>query len=1727
MKQNKGTSLSKNDLHKILVEWNDTAADYPTDQCLHQLFEDQAAKYPDNIAVQYEGSALTYSEMNHRANQLAHYLQSQGVGPETLVGLFMERSLEMIIAIYGVLKAGGAYVPLDPEYPADRLAYIIAETQPPLLLTQAHLSQKLSKNDSKMICLDAQWEIIAKEESVNLDSGVTPENLIYVIYTSGSTGKPKGVMNTHRGVYNRIYWMKDSYGPNSSDRFLQTTPFSFDASITELFLPFAVGAELLVARPQGQKDSAYLIGLIRSKKITTLDCVPSLLRILLEERDIAACQSIKRVFCGGEALPSSLQNKFFEVLPASSLYNLYGPTEAAVDVIHWACVQDSDHQKVPIGTPIANTQIYILDAQLNPVPIGTSGELHIGGIQVARGYLNRSDLTAERFILDPFSDQDGARLYKTGDLARYLPDGTIEFLGRMDHQVKIRGFRIELGEIEIVLGGHPDVQQAEVIAYEYAAGDESLIAFFSADRQDENLAEELRFYLKKKLPVYMIPSDFILLDEMPRLPNGKTDRKALNSTIQSRRLTENYVDPFTRVEKILAEMWRKILHIDRVGIRNNFFNLGGHSLLATQLISRIRDQYKVNLTMADLYSSGTIEKLAKKIERTPKTSGDDHIPSITRVPRSGDEPVSFPQERVVFISTLSPDSLAYNTQAKIHFTGELNMDALNHALNEIVERHEIYRTTFHIVDGHVRQRVHPPWQVQVPVSDLLSYPESQRAAYCDKVIDAEIKQTFTIDKLPLIRWLLYKLGPTDHILLLTEHHLVHDGISFGLFISELKTLYTIFCNHKASPLEVPTIQFVDFASWQRQWFKSARLQPLLTFWKKQLESPLPQLELPTDNPRPTRQSFQGTEVELILSPRLSNALRELNRKENSTLFITMLTAFYALLCHYTHQEDIIVGTGIANRRFKEIENLIGMIVNTLALRIRFSASQTFKQLLDEVKKTVFDADAHQDLPFEKLVEELRLERDLSRNPVFQVLFAFHDGQVPELRLPGLNGKVEYLHNGSAKFDINVIVIPWAEQLAGLDAVDVEQSILVKWEYATDIFKKSTIQRMKEHYRNILEEIVSNVEMQVGQLNLMRESERRQLLVEWNSTATDYPNNKSVHQLFEICVTQHPNNIAVVYEENYLTYAALNSKANQMAHHLIQQGVGPDILVGICMEHSLELIVGILGILKAGGAYMPIDPSYPAERQTFMIEDSQMAVLLTQKTITIHLPKNKPNVICIDQDWEKIETESIRNPDITTMPESLIYINYTSGSTGRPKGVAIPHRAVTRLIFGIDCVTLDEKRKILHMAPISFDASTFEIWGALLHGGQCVLCPVSLPTPGEIQKILQQYKIDTLWLTAAFFNLIIDEKPEALAGVKQLITGGEALSIPHVRKALTALPNTQIINGYGPTESTTFATCYPIPKTLDNAIASIPIGRPIGNTQCYILNELLRPVPIGVTGELYIGGSGLARGYLNRPELTAEKFIPNPFSSKSTSYLYKTGDMVRFLADGNIEFLRRMDHQIKIRGFRVELGEIESVLKQHSTVRDAVVLMREDKPGDKRLVAYIVYDQEDIPSPHDLNIFIKEKVPGYMVPAAFVPMDALPLTPNGKLDRNTLIKPDWSQQSTNTYLAPRTPLEEELSEIWRDLFQIERVGIHSNFFEIGGHSLLALQLLSRLRSFFQVEIPLKTLFEAPTIAELSLQIIKITAQQTDDDFLSLLESVEGLTEEEALSKIDNKSGRHNK
>lgn len=1526
---------------------------------IHRLFEAQVNQYSEAIALQaYEelasssqGERLTYQDLNDRANQLAHFLQSYGVKPDTAVGLCVDRSFDLVISVLAILKAGGAYLPLDPSYPVERLHYMMENAQAPLLLTQSHLLPCLPSGSIPTICLDTEAQTIAQHSKTNPNSTVAAEHLAYVIYTSGSTGRPKAVAMPHAPLVNLIQWQQQS-SVTAGAKTLQFTPISFDVSFQEIFATLTTGGTLVLISDTNRRDPRELLKCLNQTQIARL----FLPFVALQHLADAVCDTgtfpshLREVITAGEQLRiTPAIAHWFSQMPDCTLHNHYGPSETHVVTAYTMQGAPSEWERLPpIGQAIANTEIYLLDQQLQPVSEGTEGELYIGGMCLAREYLNRPDLTQQRFIPHPLAPQSTERLYKTGDLACYLPDGNLKYLGRADQQVKIRGFRVELGEIEAVLEQHPAVQEAVAIAREDNSR-QHLIAYVvvTPDLTEHDigrLPKQLRQFLKTQLPDYMLPHSMMVLEQLPLTPSGKVDRLRLPMPPYQPEV-ESFALPRTPTEITLARIWADVLGLQHIGIDDDFLELGGHSLLATQVMSRIRDALGIELSLRCFFEAPTVRQLAETIV-TPQAS-DTALPPLEPAPRDTDLPLAYVQEPLWLLDQLMPKHPFYSVPEAFRIEGLLDVQALEQSFQAIVDRHEAVRTNFWIVDGKPVQVIRPavPFRLNVvhlaPQAIALSQPITQQDTELGRLILEESRRPFDLTQDLLLRATLFSMSNTEHIIFINLHHIVCDGWSLSILLHELSTVYQSYVFHTSISLPALKIQYADFAVWHRQWLQDSLGEQQLAYWKQKLAGLPPMLQLPTDYARPLTTRYRGARHFLSLPNQVSQRLKQLSQHEGATLFMTLLGAFQTLLFHYSGQDDIAIGSLLANRHHPDLEALIGFFANTIVLRTDLSGQPTFRELLQRVRETTLEAYAHQDLPFEQLVRSLQPDRELNQNPLVQVVFNLQNTRTAAWGIPGVALTQLAVDNQTVKFDLF------------LELTETPIGLIGYFEYNTDLFHKDTIARLAEHFQILLDKIVANPDQKLSEFSLLTPTEQQQLH-DWNQTQATIP-SVCIHQLFEAQVKRTPDAIAVEFAGRSLTYRELNDRSNQLAHSLQTRGVKPETLVGICVERSLEMVIGLLGILKAGGAYVPLDPTYPQERLAFMLEDSGVPVLLTQQGLVKKLPTHTAQVICLDTDWEPIAIAPQDNPISGVTPDHLAYTIYTSGSTGKPKGVQIEHRALTNFLHSMQQQPgLTAQDVLLSVTTISFDIAALELYLPLIVGARLVLVSREVASnAAQLTRALQQSEATVMQATPATWRLLMAGGWQGDRRLK-LLCGGEAL--PR-ELANQLLPRCQSLwNLYGPTETTIWSALHAV-EPGDEPVA---VGRAIANTQIYILNShshnVLNPVPVGVPGEVFIGGDGLARGYFNRPDLTAERFIWGQLNG-ATIRLYRTGDLGRYRPDGTLEILGRVDHQVKIRGFRIELGDIEAALNQHLSIREAVVVAREDQPGDKRLVAYVVPKSE--------------------------------------------------------------------------------------------------------------------------------------------------------------------------
>ncbi|AGZ31588.1 non-ribosomal peptide synthetase [Burkholderia pseudomallei] len=1707
--------LPSEERHRLLVEWNDTAADYPQDQCLHRLFEAQAARHPDTIALIADGEPVGYAELNRRANRLARHLSARGLQPDQRVAICIDRGIDMVVAMLAVLKAGGAYVPLDPAYPSERLDYLLRDCAPVALLTHARLGASmqtrlvlaLARLDTGCALIDLESDAGAWRHERDDDpppSGLTPRHLAYVIYTSGSTGQPKGVMVEHRSVCNLVAWHAGAFDVGTGCRSASVAGVAFDATTWEVWAALCNGGCLSLAPGDAASDPQALLRWWRAQELDV-----GFLVTPLAELAYATGQSnagMRTLLIGGDRLsrwPDSMP-------PGQMLVNNYGPTEATV-VATSGRLQPGEATP-PIGRPIANTRVYVLDAWLRPAPIGVAGELYIGGVQVARGYLNRPELTRERFIDDPFVA--GGRLYKTGDLARWRTDGSLEYLGRNDFQVKIRGFRIELGEIEAQLAKVADVREVVVLARDSAAEvhdsatehatpnapspspetttataaatatataiEKRLVAYYTGDAD----VVALRAQAAQHLPSYMVPSAYVRLDAWPLTPNGKLDRRALPAPADDAYARAEYEAPQGAKEEALAAIWRDLLHVERVSRHDNFFELGGHSLLAVQLVSRLRQALSVEVALGTVFDAPVLSALAERLE----AENTAVLPPIPLTPRDGRIALSLAQQRLWFLTQLEGVSEAYHMSGAVRLDGPLNREVLQRALNRIVMRHEALRTCFVREEGEPIQVIQPHADLTVSYHDLreaesIRHEAGNREQRAKNLSQAHASAPFDLSRDLPVRVLLLQLADEAHVVQVVMHHIASDGWSVGVLLQELSALYGSLIAEQGDPLAPLPLQYADYAAWQRRWLASGQLEKQGAFWQTNLSGAPTLLELPTDRPRPPKQSHAGASVEVKLGAALSERVKRLSQRHGVTPYMTLLSSWAAVLSRLSGQEEVVIGSPVAGRNRTEVEALIGFFVNTLALRLDLSSEPTVGELLKRTKAQVLSAQAHQDLPFDQVVERVKPPRSTAHPPLFQVMFDWHNTPARALTMPGLTVSVASTETTTSQYDL---VLSMQER---------NGDIVGHLNYATALFDEQTARRYARYWRRLLEGMTAgSANVSVARLPLLDEAEREQVVHEWNATERAYPIRQCIHQLFEAQAARTPNAIAIAIGDERVTYAALNASANRLARHLRALGVVADTRVAVCIERGAPMVIALLAIWKAGGAYVPLDPAYPRERIAYMLRDSAPIAVLTSRAsrdlVASHLPDRAPLVV-IDAaacPWDALSGDDLDPNDIELNATHLCYVIYTSGSTGQPKGVMIEHRnLVNYTLDAIRWFGLGPGETVLQQNSLNFDLSLEEIVPALSSGAALAPAVELFGAGGSARG--HSARPTMIHLTAAHWQQLVGEwhragaRPAAaLEGVRLVNVTGDALS-PHKLEQWDAIrpAHTRLINTYGPTEIT--ISCSAAYVRHAPGMSRVSIGRPFANSRMYLLDARGEPVPVGVTGELYIGGDGVARGYLNRPELSAERFVDDPF--RPGSRMYKTGDLACRRGDGEIEFVGRNDFQVKVRGFRVELSEVETRLAAVDGVQEIAVLAREDAPGEKRLVAYYTGAAEMAA----LRECAARDLPAYMMPAAYVCLPALPLTPNGKLDRNALPPPAHDADSNRGYEAPQGDIEETLARIWEQLLERERVGRHDNFFDLGGHSLLTVSLIERMRQA-DLHADVAALFTTSTLAELAACTTKL-------------------------------------
>ncbi len=1670
--------LSENERKKILYEWNNSKISVPGNLFVHNLIEKNAAEIPGKTAVKYENSILTYSGLNNEANRLAYEL-IKNVKPEDKVAVYLERSIDIFPAVLGVMKSGAAYLPMDTLYPAERIQFMLKDSDAKVIVTNRKSAKSLPQNNLDKIFIDDLGSAVSSLPNPKVN--INEENLVYTIYTSGSTGTAKGVGITHRNLLN-IYlsWEEDYKLKEEVNVHLQMANFTFDVFTGDFVRALCSGGMLVAAPRDILLDGKELFNLIQTEQIKIAEFVPAVLRNLINylAENGKTLSSINTLIAGSDVWYVNEYKKFKTYLNSGTrVINSFGLTECTIDSSFYESEDINLHNDfvIPIGKSFANTSLLILDENFNLVPPGVKGELFITGTGIARGYLNNPAMTAEKFLPNSFGDLHGERIYRTGDAAKYLKDGNVEFIGRIDNQIKIRGFRVELGEIEAELIKLPGIKSA-VVTVVYSNNIQKLAAYVIAGNSELDRFS-LREQLLARLPEYMIPSAFVVLEKFPLSSNGKIDRKLLpppDSDELQGELENLYVAPKNSLEENITAIWKDVLDIDGIGIRHNFFVIGGHSLLATQIISRIKDEYNIELPLRKLFEDPTIEGLAKEVQKIMHEKNKIEIMPITAIQNKENIPLSFAQQRIWFLNEMEPGSPYYNIPDAFKLYGKLDVPILRESIILISERHELLRTAIINVNGKPQQKIFDKVEMDLPLFDLSVLNKEDAEYEAERITAKEALHSFDLAEPPLFKVTLLKIAEDEFIISFIAHHIIFDDWSSRVFISELSVIYDSLSNGKIPPLRPLKIQYGDFAAWQRNWLKGEVLQNKLNYWKENLKDVPPLLEFPYDHPRPPVQTFNGKYKTFEISKSVTKEIYSLAKNENVTLFMLILAAFDLLLYKYSNQKILSVGTPIANRRSSELEKLIGLFVNTLVLKSEVNVDYTFKQLLRQIKETTLAAYEHQDVPFELVVDTVQPERNLSYSPLFQVMLVFQNTPPQKINInSNLTLRPFALHSGTSKFDLTLFIIEDEENLRGA------------FEYNADLFEPDTIDRMIHRFENILTTVTDNKNILVKNISLVSDSESNDLLKEYNQTENIERLRDYVHKEFENTAIKFADSTALKFNSESISFSELNSKANQLAHYLIELGAGPETIIGVSLKRSFNLVVTLFAILKSGAAYLPLDASYPEDRINYMIDDSKLKMIITEENLSAKFkPVNEIKIIVLDSIKNELAEQKYDNPTVKLDEENIAYVIYTSGSTGKPKGTLITHKGFKNyLSWCLFAYPVHIGNGSLLHSTIAFDATVTSIFPSLLAGKTIFITEENdeIETLGNTLKEINNFSL--IKITPAHLKLLTAQLNEnELKNVsRSFVIGGENLLYSDIELLQKAAPDTLLFNEYGPTETVVGCVVYEASKSSGNG--SVPIGKIIPNTSIYILNKELKPVPKGLSGELYISGEGVARGYLNNPELTAERFIPNPFSNEMGNRMYKTGDIVKLRNDVNLEFLGRADDQIKLKGFRIELSEIEKAIISHESIKDAKVIKKTETNGTARLAAFYTTNIPEAEVP-GLKDFLKKNLPDFMLPSSLIKVEKFPLTANGKIDTKKLEDFDViEKRGKGETVKPSTEMEVKLLQIWKDVLSVENIGVEDNFFELGGDSILTIQIVSRANQIGFNLTP-KDIFKFPTIAELA-------------------------------------------
>ncbi|WP_281322355.1 non-ribosomal peptide synthetase [Flavobacterium aestivum] len=1644
--------LSEKEKHQLLVDFNNTAVAYPKEKTIVDLFEEQVAKTPNNVAVVFGESNLTYSILNEKANQLANYISSQHtINTGDIIGVFLPKSDIGIVSLLAILKLGAVYLPIDTNYPQERIDYLINDSGLKLIICD---SAALDIDNCETI--DLSTINIDANSSENINRSISPKDLAYVIYTSGSTGQPKGVMIEHTSNINMSLDQIESFGISNDDKIVWFASVAFDASISEIMMSLYSGATLCIPTDEIIKDKDQFIGFLKEIKASVVTFPPSYLG-LLSEKDISGLRCI--ITAGESANPT----KAIAVVESGiEYYNAYGPTECAVCVsIYKVSKNDFDKPVIPIGRPISNTKIYILDDALQLLPIGVAGKIYVSGSGVARGYLNKPELTSEKFVANPF--QEGERMYDTGDLGCWLANGDIEFLGRKDHQVKIRGYRIELGEIENTISQFSEDLKQVVVEVKENNQEKVLVAYLVATKQVDK--SELRNFLQNRLPDYMVPGFYVALEKLPLTPNGKIDRKTLPGITGDDIIRRAYVAPRNEVEKSLVAIWQEVLGIERIGITDNFFELGGHSLIIAQVINRTHKQLGKTVSFKVFFTNPSIEGLAKQLQE------NDYL-AIPKAPVAASYPLTAAQNRLWILSQLDGGSIAYNMPATVKLTGTVDAQKFEESFRLLMHRHEILRTYFKTnAEGEIQQYITPAEQINFKISEKdYSSVENKKDEIANYLQDKN-SQPFDLENAPLVRASLIKLSQDEYVFFLSLHHIIGDGWSIELLIAEVVKTYNALTQGGKTNLPELGIQYKDYAVWLNQELQEEKYKTSEQYWLNQFTGELPVLELPSFRTRPLVQTYNGNNLVHQFSNAFLEKLRAFSKEHDVTLFMTLMAGINALLHRYSGQNDIIVGTPIAGREHPDLENQMGLYLNTLAIRTQLKEESSFLDLVATQKETLLNAYDHQNYPFDALVGKLNLKRDTSRSALFDVLVVLQNqGQLNNLNteeLISLEVSDYEFKNKTSQFDISFTFV----EKEGLD---------LRIEYNTDIYEEHLIERMFLHLENLLTESLEHPESLIQKVNYLTDKEKQQLLVDFNDTEVIYPKDKTIIDLFEEQVAKTPNNIAVLFEEKELTYSELNEQSNQLAAYLIENyAIKPDDLVGIRLDRSERMMVAIFGILKSGGAYIPMDVNYPQERIDYITKDAKLK-------------------LCIDEnEFEKFQSHqnsySKASLQIGNLVNHLAYCIYTSGSTGNPKGVLNHHAGLyNRLLWMKSYLEVGEKEVFLQKTPYTFDVSVWELILPFITGSSLVIAkPEGHKDATYLQEVINKKQVTIIHFVPSMLGVfLLDVDKEKCNCLSHIVCSGEELPAIMAQECKEKFPKTQLHNLYGPTEAAIDVTAINLSE-VDVMQQGVSIGKPIANTSMYIVNNSFELQPLGVTGELLISGIQVARGYLNLPELTKDRFIADPF--RKDYQVYRTGDIAQWQPDGSIRYMGRIDNQVKIRGNRIELGEVENAIMIYGGIQQVVATPKELN-GEKVLVAYYLLEKEIAIDKAEIRAYLQGKLPDYMVPSFYVQLETLPMTSSGKVDRKALPNITGDDLIRGEYVSPQNQTEEKMATIWQDILGIDKVGITDNFFELGGDSIRAIRILGRINKDLCLNYKLADIYALPTIQKL----LSIETERTENE-----------------------------